>query len=139
MATGRGNILSSLPSYPLGEILLVIPSFSISTSKAYRMCKPKMCSPSASPNTLAELASEIENQFHESLFPSYPELNQICELLLECGALTAAVSGSGSTVFGLFDGSLERNFAMTQLQESTDYTLIPCKMLNSHNYFSLQN
>ncbi len=139
LATGRGNILSSLPSYPLGEILLVIPSFSISTVKAYRMCKPKMCSPSASPNTLAELASEIENQFHESLFPSYPELNQICELLLECGALTAAVSGSGSTVFGLFDGSLERNFAMTQLQESTDYTLIPCKMLNSHNYFSLQN
>ena len=139
LATGRGNILSSLPSYPLGEILLVIPSFSISTVKAYRMCKPKMCSPSASPNTLAELALKIENQFHESLFPSYPELNQICELLLECGALAAAVSGSGSTVFGLFNGSLERNFAMTQLQESTDYTLIPCKMLNSHNYFSLQN
>ena len=107
LATGRGNILRSLPNYPLGEILLVIPSFSISTVKAYRMCKPKMCRPSASPNTLAELASKIENQFHESLFPSYPELNQICELLLECGALTAAVSGSGSTVFGLFDGSLE--------------------------------
>jgi len=139
LATGRGNILSSLPSYPLGEILLVIPSFSISTVKAYRMCKPKMCSPSASPNTLAELASKIENQFHESLFPSYPELNQICEVLLDCGALAAAVSGSGSTVFGLFDGSLERNFAMTHFQESTDYTLIPCKMLNSHNYFSLQN
>ena len=139
LATGRGNILRSLQNYPLGEVLLVIPTFSISTSKAYRMCKPKMYSPDASPNTLTELAAEIDNQFHESLFPSYPELNQICELLLECGALAAAVSGSGSTVFGLFDGSLERNFAMTQLKESTDYTLIPCKMLNFHNYFSLQN
>ena len=66
-------------------------------------------------------------------------MNQICELLLELGALAAAVSGSGSTVFGLFDGSLERNFAMTQLQELKDYNLISCKMLNSHNYFSQQN
>jgi len=117
----------------------VIPTFSISTAKAFGDCKPKMYSPSASPTTLTELASEIENQFHESLFFSYPELNQICELLLELGALAAAVSGSGSTVFGLFDSSLERNFAMTQLQELKDYTLIPCKMLNSHNYFSQQN
>jgi 4-diphosphocytidyl-2-C-methyl-D-erythritol kinase len=140
MATGRGNILRSLQNYPLGEILLVIPTFSISTAKAYGMCKPKMYNhPSTSPTTITELASKIENQFHESLFSSYPELNQICELLLELGALAAAVSGSGSTVFGLFDGSLERNFAMTQLQEQTDYTLIPCKMLNSHNYFSQQN
>jgi 4-diphosphocytidyl-2-C-methyl-D-erythritol kinase len=139
MATGRGNVLRSLQNYPLGEILLVIPTFSISTAKAYGDCKPKMYSPSASPTTLTELASEIENQFHESLFSSYPELNQICELLLELGALAAAVSGSGSTVFGLFDSSLERNFAMTQLQELKDYTLIPCKMLNSHNYFSQQN
>ena len=139
LATGRGNILRSLQNYPLGEILLVIPTFSISTAKAYKMCKPKMYSPIASLNTFIELASEIDNQFHESLFLSYPELHQICELLLKCGALAAAVSGSGSTVFGLFDGSLERNFAMTQLQETTDYTLIPCKMLNSHYYFSLQN
>ena len=139
LATGRGNVLSSLQNYPLGEILLVIPNFRISTGKAYGNCKPKMRSPNTSPTTLAELASEIENQFHESLFFSYPELNQICELLLEVGALAAAVSGSGSTVFGLFDGSLERNFAMIQLQELKDYTLIPCKMLNSHNYFSQQN
>ena len=103
------------------------------------MCKPRMHTQSILPTTLTMLASEIENQFHESLFSSYPELNKICQLLLEFGALAAAVSGSGSTVFGLFDGSLERNFAMTQLQESTDHTLIPCKMLSSHNYFSLQN
>ncbi len=139
LATGRGNFLRSFQNYPLGEILLVIPTFSISTAKAYSDCKPKMYSPSASPTTLTELASEIENQFHESLFSSYPELNQICELLLELGALAAAVSGSGSTVFGLFDGSLERNFAMIQFQELKDYALIPCKMLNSHNYFSQQH
>ncbi len=139
LATGRGNVLRSFQNYPLGEILLVIPTFSISTAKAYSDCKPKMYRPSASPTTLTELASEIENQFHESLFSSYPELNQICELLLEFGALAASVSGSGSTVFGLFDGSLERNFAMIQLQDLKDYTLIPCKMLNSHNYFSQQN
>ena len=139
LATGRGNILRSLQNYPLGEILLVIPTFSISTAKAYGICKPRMSHPSTTPTTIRELASEIENQFHESLFSSYPALNQICELLLELGALAAAVSGSGSTVFGLFDGSLERNFAMTQLQELKDYNLISCKMLNSHNYFSQQN
>ncbi|MGA1121146.1 MAG: 4-(cytidine 5'-diphospho)-2-C-methyl-D-erythritol kinase, partial [bacterium] len=52
LATGRGNVLRSLQNYPLGEILLVIPTFSISTAKAYGDCKPKMYSPSASPTTL---------------------------------------------------------------------------------------
>ena len=139
LATGRGNILRTLQNYPLGEILLVTPTFKISTAKAYVMCKPRMHTHSILPTTLTMLASEIENQFHESLFPSYPELNRICELLLEFGALAAAVSGSGSTVFGLFDDYRERNFAMTKLQELTDYASIPCKMLSSHNYFSSQN
>lgn len=139
LATGRGNILRSLQNYPLGEVLLVLPTFNISTAKAYLMCKPGMHTHSTLPTTLKNLASEIENQFHESLFSSHPELNKICQLLLELGALAAAVSGSGSTVFGLFDCSQERNFAMNQLQELTDYASIPCKMLNAHNYFSPQN
>ena len=139
LATGRGNILRTLQNYPLGEILLVTPTFNINTAKAYVMCKPRMHNHNIQPTTLTMLASEIENQFHESLFSSHPELNKICQLLLEFGALAAAVSGSGSTVFGLFDDYQERNSTMIKLQELTDYTLIPCKMLSSHNYFSSQN
>jgi 4-diphosphocytidyl-2-C-methyl-D-erythritol kinase len=135
-ATGLGDVLRILQDYPLGEILLVIPTFRISTFEAYRFCNPRQRHLHDFPTNLIQLASVIENQFHESLFRSYPQLKQICDLLLEFGAQAAAVCGSGSTVFGLFGDSYNRNFAMSQFQKSTAHLLIPCKMLDYHHYFS---
>ena len=45
----------------------------------------------------------FENDFEKIIFPAYPEIGRIKSLLLESGAWYASLSGSGSTVFGIFN------------------------------------
>jgi 4-diphosphocytidyl-2-C-methyl-D-erythritol kinase len=46
----------------------------------------------------------LYNDFELSLFPKFPVLGEIKSLLYSAGAFYASMSGSGSTVFGLFNG-----------------------------------
>ena len=49
----------------------------------------------------------IVNDFEQSVFPNHPELAAIKQTLYDMGALYAAMSGSGSTLFGLFDRPID--------------------------------
>src|SRR6185312_16739953 len=59
---------------------------------------------------VAVKVSEIENDFEEVVFEQHPELRKIKDRLVRLGATPAAMSGSGSTIFGVFpdQGKLER-------------------------------
>jgi 4-diphosphocytidyl-2-C-methyl-D-erythritol kinase len=85
-------------------IQLLWPGYGISTAEAYRKVKPN-----ASPTPLDELmevpdrwANELKNDFEDALFPDYPELAKWKEYFYQKGAFYSAMSGSGSTIFGLF-------------------------------------
>jgi 4-diphosphocytidyl-2-C-methyl-D-erythritol kinase len=105
-ATGRGEIL-----HPVGPVLsgyylvLLNPGVVINTSDAYRNCRPVM--PSASLIHLAELKIEewkelIVNDFEEYAFSRYPIIKDIKNGLYEYGAQFSLMSGSGSSVYGIF-------------------------------------
>lgn len=108
-ATGTGNIFEpvdlSLKGY---HLCLVKPDVSVSTAEAYARVTPVQPAVSlkeivGSPvNTWKE---QMINDFEDSVFPRYPVIRQIKETLYEAGALYASMSGSGSSVFGLFDKS----------------------------------
>ena len=105
-ATGRGEILSpielDLHNYTFA---LIKPNFGISTKEAFSGLSVK-----ASGQDLQELVKQpleswrgaIKNDFEESLFPKYPVLQNIKNELYENGAKYASMSGSGSTMFGIF-------------------------------------
>lgn len=105
IATGRGEILESVDVTLKGDyIVLVKPPVHIGTKEAYAGVKPQ-----APKNTLKEILKDksswrelLVNDFEASIFPQYPELAKIKAKLYEMGAYYAAMSGSGSTVFGLF-------------------------------------
>ena len=46
---------------------------------------------------------ELVNQFEESIFPKYPLIKELKDSLIELGAVYASMSGSGSSVFGIFN------------------------------------
>lgn len=96
------NMISALDGYWL---VLVKPNDFISTREAYGAVRPH-------PSTvnLKDLLAQpvktwrgcMQNAFEESVFPKHPTVRNICEQLYMLGASYAAMSGSGSTVYGLF-------------------------------------
>ncbi|AFL83085.1 4-diphosphocytidyl-2-C-methyl-D-erythritol kinase [Belliella baltica DSM 15883] len=111
IATGRGEILEPVEVDLSGKHLLLInPNIHIGTKEAYAGVTPKASSIDLK-KVLADQSrwkDELINDFEASIFPRYPEIASIKTQLYEMGAFYAAMSGSGSTVFGLFEEKPEK-------------------------------
>lgn len=112
LSQGIGDILTPLDKMPDCYILLVKPSFSVSTKKVYENFKldHTISHPDISAsikaiknNDLPELSSHMANVLESVTIKKYPSINQIKKLMLDNGAFVALMSGSGPTVFGLFE------------------------------------
>lgn len=106
-AEGRGEILEpvniELSNY---RILLINPAIHVSTREAYEGVTPQI--PAISLKQMMgmdkrEWQKNIKNDFELSVFLKHPEIASIKEELMAFGAIYAAMSGSGSTVFGIFN------------------------------------
>lgn len=107
-ASGRGEILNVLDFTIDFPILIVNPGIHISTKWAFDNIKPR--DPYLHLNHIfqqkiifANLQDIITNDFEEVVFYKYPEIAQIKKDLLSREALVSMLTGSGSTVFGIFD------------------------------------
>lgn len=107
LATGIGNEFAPLELSLKGKhVVLVKPDVFVSTREAYAGVTP--CQP-ATPlarslmQPIETWKTTVANDFERSVFKAHPELAAIKQTLYDMGALYAAMSGSGSTLFGLFD------------------------------------
>ena len=107
LATGRGEHLQPIdPFFGRKFILIVKPDLSVSTAWAYSHVVPSgkhLPPPASIPENPRLWNSLLPNDFETAVFEEWPEIGQIKQLLLQMGAGYAAMSGSGSAVFGLFD------------------------------------
>lgn len=105
-AEGIGEQLSPI-SLSLKDYYLAIvkPPIAVSTREAFSLIKPqrpeKNCRNIVS-QPIETWRTELRNDFEESIFPQYPRIGEIKEQLYHQGALYAAMSGSGSALFGIF-------------------------------------
>ena len=109
LVTGRGERLTPLtmPSALLGKWLLVVkPPIGMSTAEAYRQV-------TSHPEAEGELTSLLEqpieqwrelivNDFESVVFAHYPKLDALRDTLYRHGAIYAAMSGSGTALYGIF-------------------------------------
>jgi 4-diphosphocytidyl-2-C-methyl-D-erythritol kinase len=106
-ASGRGEILSLVKNVLDGfYIVLLNPGISISTKEAYENCLP--AKPERSLRKLIDIpVSEwkdlIVNDFEKTVFIVHPEIESIKQTLYSSGAIYSSMSGSGSTVYGIFN------------------------------------
>ncbi len=109
LVTGRGERLTPLtmPSALLGKWLLVVkPSIGMSTAEAYRQvtrhpeAEGKLAALLEQP--IAQWRELIINDFESVVFAHYPELAALRDTLYHHGALYAAMSGSGTALYGIF-------------------------------------
>jgi 4-diphosphocytidyl-2-C-methyl-D-erythritol kinase len=109
LATGRGEQLTSLGSASLA-LVLVNPRFAVSTAEMYGRVTPAMYSDGIRARAAAaalesrrsgRVAGSLYNGLEIAARAAYPQIGQMQAALVAAGALGAAMSGSGPTVFGV--------------------------------------
>jgi len=92
------------------RLAVVRPDIPVSTREAFSLInprKPKKNCREIINQPIATWRQELVNDFEESVFALHPEIGAVKEQLYEMGAVYAAMSGSGSSVFGLFPPSFD--------------------------------
>lgn len=106
LCTGIGTEFSPVNVDLSGyNIVIVKPAVSVPTAQAYSRVSPAL--PDRSVADITALPTDewrglLKNDFEPSVFPLYPAVADIKEKLTELGAIYTSMSGSGSSVFGLF-------------------------------------
>jgi len=85
--------------------VIVYPDIHITTAEAYSLVKieqPEYSLQDALAQDISTWRDKVHNSFEDALFPKYPVLAQIKDFLYNQGAVYAAMTGSGSAIYGLF-------------------------------------
>ncbi|MCD8356907.1 MAG: 4-(cytidine 5'-diphospho)-2-C-methyl-D-erythritol kinase [Clostridia bacterium] len=133
LAEGIGEKLTRLPNAPQAYVVLCKPPFAVSTPAIYKAIDSADIA--VRPNTRAMLdalqASDLEavakllcNVMQPVTAEMHPEVDEICAVMKENGALGAIMSGSGPSVFGLFDDRAAAENAKALLAESYAETFL---------------
>lgn len=112
IATQRGEMTAPI-ELDLSQyyIALIYPDIQISTPFAYGLVTPKACNDSLKEVLLKSNISQwkqfIDNDFEKPLFEKYPAIAELKNDLYKEGALYAAMTGSGSAVYGIFKDKID--------------------------------
>ena len=110
-ATGIGNIFEPIQLSLKGYYLVLVkPDIFVSTKDAFAHITPMK--PTQSLKEIIRMPVEtwratMKNNFEESVFQKFPEIAAIKDKLYDLGAIYASMSGSGSSVFGIFREQVE--------------------------------
>ena len=123
LAEGIGEKLSVLPPMPKCTILIAKPGISVSTKFVYENLHANDLKPEQHPDVdsmieamrqkdLGLLCSRMGNVLETVTIPAYPVINEIKKTMMDNGAIGSMMSGSGPTVFGIFDSPAAAKQAM---------------------------
>ena len=110
-ASGIGNIFEPIQLSLKGYYLVLVkPDIFVSTKDAFSLIQPMK--PSQSLREIVRMPVEtwratMKNDFEKSVFQKYPEIAAIKDKLYDMGAIYASMSGSGSSVYGIFREQVE--------------------------------
>jgi 4-diphosphocytidyl-2-C-methyl-D-erythritol kinase len=121
LAWGRGERMLGLPALSERAVVALVPDFGVSTADAYRWIDESRSVGTGpreawrkAPAQLSDWAAIerfAENDFDDAVFPRFPQLGDAAAALRDSGAVIAMLSGSGSTVVGVFTGSGEASLS----------------------------
>lgn len=111
LAEGRGEKISTVEIINSSTLLLLKPSIGVSSGWAYSMVKEysnsghdaELFIHALNERDYAYLRKMLKNDLEAPVFEKYPEIAGLKTKLMENGAALSAMSGSGSTVFGIFE------------------------------------
>ena len=146
LGTGRGTEICPLKDFYAENMLIVTPKVEVSTKDAFaRINVPdltnnfsksilKICRDKANLLYLRQL--NLKNDFEATVFELEPETARAKKKLLDCGAKYALLSGSGASVFAIFDSILSRQKAFDELKNERDWRVFEVETISRQDYRS---
>lgn len=144
LGAGRGTEIFPLREINEKYILIVTPNENVSTAEAFARLNAtnltnlesksmlQICRNGAEKFDLRQ--SGLKNDFEQSVFSFAPETKRVKETLLNSGAVKALLSGSGSSVFGIFDTEETRQTAQKALLVETDWRSFAVATISRNKY-----
>ena len=133
LAEGRGEILSPCRSLADCHIVIATPDVMVSTKWAFEQIDSNNLSEHPDTNglisaleagNLREVAIRMYNVFDTVSARKYPAIEKIKSKMIDCGALGSIMSGSGPSVFGVFDDFEKASYAAKILETETRHVSV---------------
>ena len=133
LAEEKGQVLTRIAPMPQCYVVLCKPQFPISTPELFRaidseeiLRRPDTAAMLAAleKGSVQDVANQLYNVFEPVVVRDHKELHEIRDILLDCGALNACMTGSGPTMFGLFDKFESANNAFSRLKQKYSDTFL---------------
>jgi 4-diphosphocytidyl-2-C-methyl-D-erythritol kinase len=151
-AGGRGGRIMPLPALPSVPVLLALPPVAVSTAEAFAALAARrpvgwMAPPAimtAVPGSWEDIATGAGNDFEDVVFPRLPLLRELRDALRDSGATLARMTGTGSTVFGIFatagsrDGAGDNNARAAVARDSLATAFPDTRFLLTHTLRALE-
>lgn len=143
--TGRGTDLTALEDAKEEYILIVTPQVDVSTAKAFGQLNArhltnndsksilKICRDAADTFDLRQ--SNLVNDFERTVFKIESEIESVKKKLLFSGATFALMSGSGASVFGVFESSEKLQKAFSELEKEKSWRVFRVRTISKPEYF----
>jgi 4-diphosphocytidyl-2-C-methyl-D-erythritol kinase len=147
LASGTGTTLAPLPDVDTHNLIIIAPSASVSTRAAYASLRAAALTSETSEfilsssqeatvsgDSLPWLRGDFANDFESVIFDIHPEIRRAKDLLLATGAMAALMTGSGSSVFGVFVDRKSQTQALEKIQSEAGWRIFPCVTVSRNEY-----
>ncbi len=131
LGMGRGEIVEPIEDFREEFVLVVTPDVAVATREAFKRLKVRSLTKQDSKRILQICRFDLEsadfkytsfkNDFEITVFAEYPEVERVKNTLLDLGAERAMLSGSGGSVFAVFDKEETRQAAMKALDNEVNW------------------
>lgn len=144
LGTGTGTDITPLGDAPPAHLIVVTPAVNVSTAEAYKALNAPALT-KAEPAVMLPISHEeadlsvsprgvMRNDFEAVVFRLHPEIGRAKDALLGAGARSSMLSGSGSSVFGIFDSEGEAERAHGVLKAEAGRRVFRCSTLSRGEY-----
>lgn len=140
--TGRGDVIEPLPDIDAPYLLLVNPGIEVPTARVFRQLsagltseKPERILPACSFSPGDGPSASLINDLEETVFALFPPVEAVWREVRALGARAVRMSGSGATVFAVFDSESERARAQTDLS-THGWSVWACRAVSRKEYLA---
>jgi 4-diphosphocytidyl-2-C-methyl-D-erythritol kinase len=146
LGTGTGTEIKPLEDAPKMHLVVVTPGVKVSTAEAYKALGARALTKDEAAANLSVSRTEADfsvshsgvmsNDFEPVVVRLYPEIGRATEALAEAGAGVTLLSGSGSSVFGVFESKGEAGGARAALKPERGWRVFACETLTRAEYLA---